>query len=51
MITFMHRGDNTEIEYTVEDGGDIHDLMQAFRRFLLAVSYHPETIDLYIKAE
>lgn len=40
-----------EIVYTVHNEGNIHDLMQDFRRFLLAVSYQPGSIDQYIEAE
>lgn len=41
----------SEIEYTVHNEGDIHEVMNEFRQFLLAVGYHPETVERYIKAE
>lgn len=57
MMTFTHTHKDlhgnvvSEIEYKVHDDGGIHDVMQEFRRFLLAVSYQPETVDKYIEAE
>lgn len=57
MITFTHTHENmhgevvNEIVYKVHEEGNLHDLMQDFRRFLLAVSYQPGSIDQYIEAE
>lgn len=57
MMTFTHsdtdlQGNITSsVTYTVHNDGGIHDVMQELRRFLLAVGYHPETIDQYIEAE
>lgn len=58
MMTFTYSNTDLQgntrsaITYTVydEDAG-IHTVMQEFRRFLLAASFHPETIDEYIEAE
>lgn len=58
MMTFTHS--NTDLQgnlvssvvYTVYDvDAGIHDVMQEFRRFLLAASFHPDTVDEYIEAE
>ena len=57
MMTFKHSHTDpagnivSELEYTVHEDGSITDVMQEFRRFLLAVSFHPETVDKYIEAE
>lgn len=57
MMTFTHIHQDlrgiTEASVTVTLYNDIgiHEVMQEFRRFLLAVSFHPETIDNYIEAE
>ncbi len=57
MMTFTHSHTDLQgnivssITYTVYDDGGIHDVMQEFRRFLLAVSFQPETVDKYIEAE
>lgn len=57
MMTFTHshqdlKGNITSsIEYTVHEEGDIDDVMQEFRLFLLAVSFQPTTVDKYIKSE
>jgi len=40
-----------EISYKVYEGSGIDEVMQEFRRFLLAVSFAPETVDKYIEAE
>lgn len=40
-----------EITLTIDEDGDLHDVMQAFRRFLLAVSFQPGSIANYIEAE
>lgn len=37
-----------EINFALDDDSDLHDVMQAFRRFLLAVGFQP---DNYIEAE
>jgi hypothetical protein len=56
-MTFTHSHQDLQgntvssITYTVYDDGGIHDVMQEFRRFLLAVSFQPETVDKYIEAE
>ncbi len=57
MLIFKHIHKNFEddiesdVEYTVYGDPDIHRVMQEFRRFLLAVSFQPATIDKYIEAE
>lgn len=56
-MTFTHTHQDlkglTEASVTVTlyNDGSIHDVMQEFRRFLLAVSFQPETVDKYIEAE
>ncbi len=57
MMTFTHSHQDMQgntvssITYTVYDDGGIDEVMQEFRRFLLAVSFHPNTVDKYIEAE
>ncbi len=58
MMEFRHYHEDllgnitTSISYKIhQDGGTLDDVMQEFRRFLLAVSYHPDSIDKYIEAE
>lgn len=57
MMTFTHSQTDLQgnivssITYTVYDDGGIDEVMQEFRRFLLAVSFHPNTVDKYIEAE
>jgi hypothetical protein len=41
----------SEISYCMYTEGNLYDVMQEFRRFLLAVSFQPGSIDEYIKAE
>lgn len=41
----------TEITYIIHDDADLHAVMTEFRRFLLAASFQPGSIDEYIKAE
>ena len=41
----------TEITYKVHNDSHIHDVMQQFRNFLLAVSFTPGTVDQYIESE
>lgn len=56
-MTFTHafKGLNGEetanIVYTVHEEGTIHDVMQEFRNFLLAIGFHPETVKEYIEAD
>lgn len=56
MITFNHVHKDlqgnvaVEIEYRVHEECGIHDIMQEFRRFLLAVSFNSASIDEYIEA-
>ncbi len=57
MMTFKYEYEDLrdklacEIEYTLHDDSSIHEVMQNFRRFLLAVSFHPESVDEYIEAD
>lgn len=57
MMTFSHSDIDLQgnivssITYTVHQDSGIHDVMQEFRRFLLAVSFHPDTVTQYIEAE
>jgi len=57
MMTFSHtsrnlKGDiDASITYTVYNDASIHEVMQDVRRFLLAVSFHPDVIEEYIEAE
>ncbi len=55
VFTHVHKDlyDNIEnnIVYTVHNDASIHQVMQDFRRFLLAVSFQPGSIDQYIEAE
>lgn len=57
MMEFRHVHTNlqgkptVEIVYTIKDVGDLKEVMQEFRNFLLAVSYQPGSVDQYIEAE
>ena len=57
MMTFTnynkdHKGDTTSsVSLTVHNDASIHDVMLEFRRFLLACSYAPSSVDLYIEEE
>lgn len=57
MMTFTHTHTDLQgnavssITYTAHNDESIHEVMQKFRRFLLAVSFQPETVDQYIEAE
>ncbi len=42
---------NTSISYKVYDSDSLDEVMQEFRRFLLAVSFHPDSVEKYIPAE
>lgn len=56
MIKFIHVHKDlqgniiTEAEHTVYDS-DLNETMQAFRLFLLAIGYHPESVDREIEPE
>lgn len=56
-MTFKHKHIDylgnvvSEIEYKVYGDEGIDSVMQEFRRFLLAVSFQPGTVDKYIEAE
>lgn len=41
---------STEISYVTHDADDLHSVMQEFRHFLLAVSFHPDSVEKYIEA-
>lgn len=41
----------SEIIYKVLEDGDLSNTMQEFRRFLLAVGFHPESVNNYIEEE
>jgi len=47
----LHGNIISHLTYTVYEDSGIHDVMQEFRRFLLAVSFHPKTVDKYIETE
>ena len=57
MMTFTHTHQDLKgmteasVIVTLYNDDSIHDVMQEFRRFLLAVSFQPETVDKYIEAE
>ena len=57
MITFTHVHKDlhgnilSTVTYTVHNEGTIKDVMRDFRLFLLAASFHPETVDKYIEAD
>lgn len=57
MMTFSHSHKDlhgniiSQLTYTLYEDSGIHDVMQEFRRFLLAVSFQPETVNKYIEAE
>jgi len=57
MMEFKHthtnfKGDvESEITYTILQDCSLHDVMQEFRCFLLAVSYSPEGVSKYIPEE
>lgn len=57
MIVFKHErtsftnDPDVSIEFTLHQDEDIHKIMQEFRRFLLAVSFQPGSIDEYIIGE
>ncbi len=40
----------SEITYEVHQESGLDEVMQEFRQFLLAVSYHPDTVSKYIEA-
>lgn len=51
MIRFEHANDpcvTFEISHT---GLSVQEMVQQFRLFLLAIGYHPNSIDEYIKPE
>lgn len=56
MMTFTHTHEDTRgnivdsIQCILYEDEGIHGIMQTFRRFLLAVSFQPETVDQYIEA-
>lgn len=57
MITFKQErqiwpgeADST-ISYVVDGEENLNDIMQHFRRFLMAAGYHPDSISDYIEAE
>jgi hypothetical protein len=39
------------VQLIVYDDETLSEVMQSFRKFLLAVGYHPESINEYIEAE
>lgn len=57
MMTFTSshknlRGDTeSSVSYTIYDEGDLHEVMQEFRKFLLAAGFHPGSVDKYVEAE
>jgi hypothetical protein len=57
MMTFTNTHEDlkgkqlTTVQYTLYEDADLHTVMQEFRRFLLAVSFHPNSVDKYIEAE
>lgn len=53
MIEFKRLDDKGSemICYKIRDHLTIHEMMQEFRYFLLALGYHPESIDNYVEAE
>lgn len=57
MITFSHANQSPQgktelaISYTVHNEGSIHEIMQNFRCFLLAVGFQPEAVNIYIETE
>ena len=57
MMTFTHTHKDldgnvvVEIEHKIHSDNGLDDIMQEFRRFLLAVSYSTATVDKYIEAE
>ena len=57
MMTFTHthedlRGNTVStVQMVVYEDSTISDVLQEFRRFLLAVSFSPETVDRHIEPE
>ncbi len=57
MMAFTHTHEDlkgnvtSSVQCIVYDDSGIHEVMQQFRGFLLAVSFQPATIDKYIEAE
>lgn len=47
----VHDEISTEITFKLNNDSGIHEVMQEFRRFLLAVSFTPGTVDQYIEAD
>lgn len=43
--------DTTVVTYTVLETGDIYDVMQEFKYFLLATGFQPETVNKVIPEE
>lgn len=56
MITFKHEHKDlmgrisSEISLTTHEEG-LSELITEFRHFLLAIGFHPESVDNYIEAE
>lgn len=57
MIEFKHEFKNirgelvSEVSMKIHEDESLEDIMQEFRRFLLAVSFQPVSVDKYIDAE
>lgn len=57
MIVFIHKHKNyrgeivSDVTYTVHQDASLQEVMQEFRNFLLAMSFHPDTVDTYIEAD
>lgn len=53
MIEFKKIDDvNQEmIVYRAQDHLSLHEMMQEFRYFLLALGYHPESVEQHIEAD
>ena len=46
MISFIcERGGNCRIEVTIADESDIYEVTEAFKQYLLALGFHPNTVD------
>lgn len=43
MITFQYEDNSTTVTVTTE-GSYIHDVKEDFRKFLLAVGFHPDNV-------
>jgi hypothetical protein len=51
MMKFTLERQGVKVEYELSDESSISEVVDAFRSFLIAATYHPDTIDEYIVIE